>query len=239
MATRTDSKGRILRRGEGQKPDGRYYFKYTDARGKTRYKYSWTLTERDIPPKGKKSGPCLRDIEKQILRDRIDHVAPDNTSVLALVEKYVSTKTAVRPTTKAGYKTVLRFLARDEFGSRKISDISTLDAKNWLIYLQRDLGKSYSAIHSIRGVLRPAFQLAEEDGIIRRNPFNFGLITVLVNDSVQRGALTTNQERRFLEFVKADKHFSRYYEAFYILFNTGLRISEFCGLTIDDLDFEK
>lgn len=239
MATRTDSKGRILRRGEGQKPDGRYYFKYTDARGKTRYKYSWTLTERDIPPKGKKSGPCLRDIEKQILRDRIDHVAPDNTSVLALVEKYVSTKTAVRPTTKAGYKTVLRFLARDEFGSRKISDISTLDAKSWLIYLQRDLGKSYSAIHSIRGVLRPAFQLAEEDGIIRRNPFNFGLITVLVNDSVQRGALTTNQERRFLEFVKADKHFSRYYEAFYILFNTGLRISEFCGLTIDDLDFEK
>lgn len=59
MATRTDSKGRILRRGEGQKPDGRYYFKYTDARGKTRYKYSWTLTERDIPPKGKSPAPVF------------------------------------------------------------------------------------------------------------------------------------------------------------------------------------
>lgn len=45
-------------------------------------------------------------------------------------------------------------------------------------------------------------------------------------------------ERRFLDFIKGDKHYSRYYEAFYILFNTGLRISEFCGLTKSDLDFE-
>lgn len=40
-----------------------------------------------------------------------------------------------------------------------------------------------------------------------------------------------------MEFVKNDKHFSRYYDGFYILFNTGLRISEFCGLTDSDLDF--
>lgn len=239
MATRKDRKGRILRRGEGQKPDGRYYFKYKDAKGKTRYKYSWTLTESDFPPRGKKPGPCLREIEKQVQRDLSDRVAPGDMSVVKLVEEYVSTKTAVRPTTKAGYRTVIGFLARDEFGGRRISDITTLDAKNWLIHLQQDLGKSFSSIHSIRGVLRPAFQLAEEDDIIRRNPFNFELTTVLFNDSVRRDALTAEQERRFLEFVRADEYFSRYYKTFYILFNTGLRISEFCGLTLDDLDFEK
>lgn len=32
--------------------------------------------------------------------------------------------------------------------------------------------------------------------------------------------------------VKSAKHFSRYYNGLYILFYTGLRISEFCGLTI-------
>ncbi len=46
------------------------------------------------------------------------------------------------------------------------------------------------------------------------------------------------QERSFLEFIKADSHFSRYYDGIYILFHTGLRISEFVGLTISDLDFE-
>ena len=31
---------------------------------------------------------------------------------------------------------------------------------------------------------------------------------------------------------------SSYYEVVYILFHTGMRISEFCGLTISDIDFE-
>lgn len=43
--------------------------------------------------------------------------------------------------------------------------------------------------------------------------------------------------RKFLKFVEGDKHFSKYYEGFYILFHTGLRISEFVGLTINDIDF--
>lgn len=239
MATRKDMKGRILRRGESQRKDGRYCFKYVDARGKTRSVYSWTLTTHDFTPKRKRSGPCLRELEQRIQRDLFDNVAPENMTVLELATKYTETKTAVRPTTRTGYKTVLNFLADNEFGSRRISDITTLDAKEWLISLQRDCGKRYSSIHTIRGVLRPAFQLAEEDDLIRRNPFNFELATILVNDQVAREALTPKQERRFLDFVRSDSHYSRYHDAFYILLNTGLRISEFCGLTAEDIDFER
>lgn len=239
MATRKDMKGRILRRGESQRKDGRYCFKYVDAKGKTRSVYSWTLTTHDFTPKGKRSGPCLRELEQRIQRDLFDNVAPENMTVLELAAKYTETKTAVRPTTRTGYKTVLNFLTGNEFGSRRISDITTLDAKEWLISLQRDHGKRYSSIHTIRGVLRPAFQLAEEDDLIRRNPFNFELATILVNDQVAREALTSKQERRFLDFVRGDSHYSRYYDAFYIPQNTGLRISEFCGLTVGDIDFER
>ena len=35
------------------------------------------------------------------------------------------------------------------------------------------------------------------------------------------------------------RHYNQYYDAFYILFKTGLRISEFCGLTVKDLDFKE
>ena len=62
---------------------------------------------------------------------------------------------------------------------------------------------------------------------------------VVVNDSVTREVISRAEERKFLRFVKEDSHFCRYYEGIYILFKTGLRISEFCGLTISDIDFKE
>ncbi len=84
MAIRKDSKGRFLRRGETQRKDGRYCYKYVDAKGRTRCVYSWTLTTRDLTPKGKKAGPCLRELEKGIQRDLFDKVAPDDMTVYDL-----------------------------------------------------------------------------------------------------------------------------------------------------------
>lgn len=80
--------------------------------------------------------------------------------------------------------------------------------------------------------------MAVDVDLLIKNPFAFQLNTVVVNDSVTRNALTPKQERDFLEFVKNDKHFSKYYDGIYILFKTGLRISEFVGLTKKNLDFE-
>ena len=79
--------------------------------------------------------------------------------------------------------------------------------------------------------------MAYDDDLIRRNSFDFELATVIINDSVTREAITADQERKFLEFVKQDSHFCRYYEGMFILFNTGLHISEFVGLTIKNIDF--
>lgn len=60
----------------------------------------------------------------------------------------------------------------------------------------------------------------------------------VVNDSVTREALTREQMRKFLKFVHDDNVYCKYYEVVYILFHTGMRISEFCGLTIKDIDLE-
>ena len=127
----------------------------------------------------------------------------------------------------------------DPFGKLRIDKVHLSDAKTWLIKLQQTDGKGYSSIHSIRGVLRPAFQMAVDDDLIRKNPFGFELASVIVNDSVPREAITRQQERELLKFIKEDKHFSRYYDAIYILFHTGLRISEFCGLTFSDIEFKQ
>lgn len=236
---RRDNKNRILRTGESQKKDGRYMYKYIDSNGKIKYVYSWKLVPTDVVPQGAKDDIALREKIKAIQRDLSDGIVSDggNMTVYELVKKYIAQKTGVKHTTKAGYNTVLNIIKKEEFGNVRIDKIKMSDAKAWLIKLQAD-GRSYSTIHTVRGVVRPAFQLAVNDDLIRKSPFEFPLLNVIVNDSATRDALTKQQERKLLDFVKNDNHFNRYYDAIYILLNTGLRISEFTGLTINDVDIE-
>lgn len=237
--TRRDKKNRVLRRGESVRADGQYQFKY-HVNGKPKFVYSWRLEPTDKLPQGKKPCLSLRELEKQIGYDLDTLADPTRKSmkVCDLVERYLTTKVnAVKPTTRSNYKFVQNILAEHEFGSRKIGDIKTSDAKLFLIGLQAD-GRRYSTVKTVRGVLRPAFQMAVDDDILVKNPFGFELAGVVVNDTVTREAITKDQMRKFLKFCRDDNVYCKYYEAFYILFHTGMRISEFCGLTIKDIDLE-
>ena len=202
--------------------------------------YSWKLTPTDRVPAGKRDDISLREKIKQIQKDLNSNITPDggNFSVLELVEKYISQKTGVRHNTRSNYNFVVNVIKKEAFGQKRIDKIKVSDAKEWLIKMQQIDGRGYSSIHTIRGVVRPAFQMAVDDDLLVKNPFEFQLNTVVVNDSVTREAITRQQERDFLEFVKNDKHFCKYYDGIYILFKTGLRISEFVGLTKKNLDFE-
>lgn len=238
-AKRRDNRNRILRNGESQRKDGRYMYKYIDNAGNAKYVYSWKLVKTDTVPQGAKNDVSLRDKEKQIHKDLEDDIVflGGGMTVLELVKKYISQKTGVRHNTEANYNFVINIIKKEAFGNKRIDKVKLSDAKGWLIKLQAD-GRGYSTIHTVRGVVRPAFQMAVDDDLIRKNPFEFQLATVVVNDSVTREAITRKQQRAFLEFIKADKHFNRYYEGIYILFYTGLRISEFVGLTVSDIDLE-
>jgi hypothetical protein len=44
--------------------------------------------------------------------------------------------------------------------------------------------------------------MAEDDDLIRKNPFQFPLSTVIINDSVTREAITEKQQADYLEFIK-------------------------------------
>ena len=237
---RKDSKGRRLATGESQDKDGRYRYKYNDVFGKRKSVYSWRLTESDPYPKGKRKDISLREKEKEVEKALRNAVATNggNMTVLELVQGYISQKRGVKHNTQANYNFVINVIKKEEFGAKRIDTIKLSDAKAWLIKLQDD-GRGYSSIHSIRGVVRPAFQMAVDDDLIRKNPFEFQLATVVVNDSVTREAITRKQQREFLRFIKEDKHFCKYYDGIYILFNTGLRVSEFVGLTVKDIEFDK
>ena len=223
---RKDHKGRLLRTGESQRKDLTYQFRYTDVTGKRRTFYAKDLKE-------------LRKLEENIQRE-IDagvNYCEGNINVIELVERYVALKQGVRHATKVGYNFVLNLIRKEDFCYRRINTIKTSDAKLWLMKLQKD-GRGYSTITSVRGVVKPAFQMACDEDIIRKNPFAFSLAGVVINDSKKREALNPEEQNIFMTFVKEDPHYCRYYDAFFILFNTGLRISELCGLTMSDIEFE-
>lgn len=221
-----DNKGRVLKAGENQRKDGIYQYRYKDIHGKNQYAYASNLSE-------------LREKEKTIQQDLdkgIDYTK-GKMSLLELVERYVSLKENVRYNTKVGYNFVLNILKEEPFAKRSIKDIKVSDVQLWVKKLSND-GRGYSTLTSIRGVVKPAFQMAVNDDIIVKNPFEFKLTEVVTNDSQKRQALTDAQRDTWMEFIRTDPTYCKYYDEFIVLLHTGMRVSEFCGLTFNDIDFE-
>lgn len=225
MERRKDSKGRVLKKGEDERKDGRYQYRYNDAFGTRKTVYANGLNE-------------LRELEKQIEKDIGDGIdfSKGQMTVYELVERYLSLKQGVRYNTRIGYNFVSNILGKEPFSRLKVSNVKVSDAQKWIIKMYND-GKGYSTLSSICGVVKPAFQMACNEDVIRKNPFDFKITDVVPNNSKKREALTEDEQIEWLSFIKNDKTYCKYYDEFVVLLNTGMRVSEFCGLTSKDLDF--
>ena len=152
---RKDKKGRILRTGESQRSDLTYQYRYKNLQKKWQYVYAPTLEE-------------LREKEAVIQKDINDGInyAAGRVTVSELLERYISLKQGARYNTRVEYKTVLNLVKKETFGQRQIKDIKVSDVQLWYIKLHED-GKGYSTLANVRGVLKPAFQMAYNEDIIR------------------------------------------------------------------------
>ena len=74
-------------------------------------------TRGAILPTGKKNDLSLREKIRQIQRDLDDGIDTEGRemTVLELVKRYIATKTGVKPTTEAGYRTVVSILEKEAF----------------------------------------------------------------------------------------------------------------------------
>ncbi len=236
---RRDSKNRILRAGESQRKDGRYAFKYVDAFGKQQFVYAWKLVPTDKTPAGKHEDISLRekikDIQKDI-DDGIDAVGKKMT-VCQLYEKHNRYNGNVRQNTVLYRNYLLGLLKEDKLGVANIDNVKMSDAKEWVLRLKAQ-GFSYQTIKNCKRSMKAIFFTAIKDDCIRKNPFDFDIASVLKDDTVHKEPLTAIQEESLLAFMEEDRIYSKYRDDIIILLETGLRISELCGLTKDDIDFD-
>ena len=106
MACRKDGKGRVLRKGEHyRKTDGRYSYIYTDPLGKKRTIYAKSLV-------------TLRQKEDELVRDQMDGLnvyVTRKEEIKKQLDRYNTTKTELRSTTKANYLYTWDHFIRDTF----------------------------------------------------------------------------------------------------------------------------
>jgi site-specific recombinase XerD len=201
-------------------------FRYTDTRKQRRYIYARSLEE-------------LRRKEAEIQRDLADGIdyAAGEMTVLELVTRYMDLKRTLKENSYRAYDTVINRMRKDPFSQKQIRQIKPSDAKAWFVSLH-DRGYKQSTISTVQCVVRPAFEMAVDDDMIRKNPFKFKLSDVIPKDAFVRTALTREQQNLYLHFFQ-EYGGGNYYDDIVILLGTGLRVSELYGLTKADLDFTR
>lgn len=244
MAERRDTKNRLLGKGEYQKSDGRYMYRYVDSKGNSRFVYSWTLTQTDRPPKGKHSEKCLRELEKEIakdLQDEIDSFKAKKMTLNAFYEDYIEQKQELKTSTRTNYKYMYKKYVWDSIGRRKLPEIKYSDIKKFYNHLIREVGFKPNSMETIHTILHPIFATAVRDGYIRVNPTDGVMAEIKKSndwEKPKRHALSVSEQEAFVEFTKSHSVYSHWMPLFTVLLGTGCRVGEIVGLTWDDCDFK-
>ena len=204
--SRKDSKGRVLKKGESQRKNGLYQYRYKDLTGKREYVYSWRLVASDRIPEGKENLPPLREREKEIelILQKGGIASEIQFTLNNMFDTYVMQKKhkgkPLSETTKINYKSMWNNNIRETaWGNMRIVDIKKSNIVDLLNYITED-GKSYGTALFFKKVLSGVFNMAIDDGIIDKNP------TVRVMDEIEgeqkiKNALTVEQQEGSVKWL--------------------------------------
>ncbi|MBO6108115.1 MAG: site-specific integrase [Eubacterium sp.] len=233
IKARKDNKGRALLKGECQRTEDLLYcYTYTDPLGRRKRIYAATLME-------------LRKKENELKRDQMDGLdvyTAGNADVNFLYERYISTKTELRQTTRANYEYMYDMFVRDTFGKKKINTIKYSDVLQFYYLLLEERDIKINTLDNIHCILHPTFQLAVRDDIIRNNPTEGVMAEIKKRCANKSGgirhALTPEQQKAFLDFCREGEDNRRWAPLFTVMFGTGARVGEIIGLRWEDVDIE-
>lgn len=217
----------------------RYEYHYKDCFGKARVISSYRLEMTDQLPKGKRSSKSLREKEAEInayLENNID-VDGAKLTLLEVVDRYLNflyNRKKLAHNTKVGYNVTVNTLKQYKLGYMEIGKIRPEHCEEWLA----DMKKKYrgSSTQTQISLIKRTFEYALDYDYVAKNPFR--RITTDRSDSKKMKALSVEDMNRFLNFCLNDTHSSHCYDMLYVLFWSGLRASELCGLTLDNIDMD-
>ncbi|MCR4892637.1 MAG: site-specific integrase [Lachnospiraceae bacterium] len=227
---RLDKDRKVLKRGESQRKDGIYDYRWTGKDGKRHSVYAGTLAE-------------LRMLEEQIERDKADGIKVDamNTTLNDMYKIWCDVKRGLKDNTFQGYKYYYEAFVADDLGQMRLQAIKKTDVRRFYNKLVDERGMKFNSVDSVHTVVHQILNLAVEDCFIRINPSDNALKELKQSrnmDTEKRHALTVDQQKLFLTYLKTHRQYSHWYPIFAVMLGTGMRVGEATGLHWCDIDLE-
>ena len=227
-----------LQAGESIRPDGRLVWRPTKAQ--------YDGPER---PKAIYANDLLELREKEAEALKALHSAVSNRdskiTVNGMYQKWIKVKAGIRDNTKSNYRYMYEhFIEPSVLGRTMVSKVGKSDILAFYNKLVDDGTMGVSTLDTLQNLLVQIFSLAMDDRIIPNNPAQSALkqFKRAMNDGNRKGmprkALTVAEQWIFLDYLEHYEQNEEWRILFTVLLGTGLRISELCGLTWRNIDFE-
>ena len=219
-----DLKGKELGVGLNQRKDKRYQARFTKSNGQR--------TEKNFS----KLNDAKTWLSEQKYLDSILSGGGENMTVDDWYNFWIDNfkEGIVKDNTSKNYKNRYNFNIKKEIGSMKLCEVKQIHCQK-LLNDMFDCGKySYGTIELVQTTLHAIFKSAVENNYIPKNPAENLKLKSRDNDEEERRVLTREEQKTFKEYAKN----TLYYNAYCLVFETGLRAGEVGGLKWDDINFQ-
>ena len=220
----------VLRKGEGVRSNGTFYYRWVDKKGERRVIYSKSLA-------------ALREREKEMDKDLSDGIKYEARYITVndMYKAWKDIKRGLRDSTFMNYTYMYETFVEPTFGRSRISQVKKSDVKHFYNTLADERNLKASTIDSIHTVVHQVFEMAVEDSYIRANPADNALKELKrshVYKSEKRRGLTLPEQELLLGFLKKSKYV-HWYPVIAVMAGTGMRVGEVTGLRWQDIDLDK
>ncbi len=225
-------KGKIsLRKGEQQRPNGTFAFRWTGEDGKRHAIYAETLEE-------------LRDKEQGVTKDQCDNIKTEARYVTIndMFALWSQLKRGLKDNTFQNYRYMYTMYVQPQFGKKRISSLVKSDVKRFYNTLVDEKCLAISTIDNIHTVLHQVLSMAVDDSYIRHNPADNVLKELKQAHGLtteKRISLTVAEQNLFLGFLKRSSQYRHWYPIFAVMLGTGMRVGETVGLRWSDIDLNE
>lgn len=223
MATTQNTKRKdkarvVLRKGESQRKDGKYDFRWTSPDGKRHSIYAATLEE-------------LREKENDIQRDSLEGIKAEARYVTLndVFTLWAKVKRGLKDNTFQNYLYLYRQFVEPDFGKSKVSALKKSDVKQFYNTLADERGLQISTIDSVHTVLHQVLDMAVDDCYLRSNPSDNVLRELKKAhqfETNRRKALTVAEQNLLLSYLSKTPKYQHWYPIFAVMLGTGLRVGD-------------
>ena len=211
MATTQNTKRKdkarvVLRKGESQRKDGKYDFRWTSPDGKRHSIYAATLEE-------------LREKENDIQRDSLEGIKAEARYVTLndVFTLWAKVKRGLKDNTFQNYLYLYRQFVEPDFGKSKVSALKKSDVKQFYNTLADERGLQISTIDSVHTVLHQVLDMAVDDCYLRSNPSDNVLRELKKAhqfETNRRKALTVAEQNLLLSYLSKTPKYQHWYPIF-------------------------